>query len=48
MNNQTTFEIAIHTNTSFTADALMNGEIELLLSIWPEFLLEMESLPDAT
>jgi hypothetical protein len=39
--------ITIHAKPEFKLDALVDGEIELLMSILPELLLELELITEA-
>jgi hypothetical protein len=44
--NIATLEVAIHAKPEFKLDALVAGEIELLMSILPELLLELELITE--
>lgn len=45
--NTATLEIAFYTKPEFKPDVLVPGEIELLMSILPELLLELELITEA-
>lgn len=47
-NEQKNFEIEIHIKQAFHSNVLLDGEIELLMSILPELLLELTLMSEVT